>query len=94
MNLLMFEQEDYFHGSQKRTPKYKNETPTGTTKKGYDVEAIAKFFGKDVLGLLGQGPIKKDPVRKTKETVEEPLSEEDIKAMKELWGDDYMSFKM
>jgi len=95
MNLWIFGQEDFFHGSQRRTPKYKNEAQTGTTNKWYDTEAVAKFFGKDLLSMLGQGPIKKHPIRKVKEIgVEEPLSEEDEKIMKELFWENYMGFNM
>ena len=95
MLLWMFEQpEDFFHGPQRKIPKYKNEAQPGATNKWYDTEAMAKFFGKDLLSLLGQGPIKKNPIRKTKEITEWPLSEEDRKAMIELFWEDYETFKM
>lgn len=94
MALWMFgEPEDFFHGSQKKTPKCRTKIIEDGTNKWYDTEAMAKFFGKDLLSMLGQGPIN-NPVRKIKKTVEEPLSEEEVKIMKELWGDDYMEFKM
>jgi hypothetical protein len=43
------------------------------------------FAGNDNLSMLGQGPIKKTPAKNNKKIIETPLSEQEIKEIKELF---------
>ena len=50
-----------------------------------DIQAMVKFFDKDLATLLGQGPIKRIPKMNKKPVVEEPLTAEMAAEIKEVF---------
>ncbi len=50
------------------------------------MEAANKFFGRDLLTILGQGPIKRNPIKR-KDRDEEPLTPEMEAEIREIFGE-------
>lgn len=99
MVLNGFRMHDFFEQSNKYRPKI-DISDDEPSKKPHDMNEIVKFFGKDLLSMLGQGPIKKTPkkseewLRKQKEKNEEPLTPEMEKEIKELFWENYETFSI
>lgn len=51
-----------------------------------DLEAANKFFNRDLLTILGQGPIKRNPIKR-KDRDEEPLTPEMEAEIREIFGE-------
>ena len=69
------------------TPK--NIVPASSENKESSPEEIqtrTNFFGRDLLTILGQGPIKKNPIKR-KDRDEEPLSPEMEAEIREIFGE-------
>jgi len=87
----------FFPLEQSYTPTRSTEGNT-TPSKPIDAADFARFCGKDLATLLGQGPIKKIPkmneerLKKQKEKNNEPLSEEMKAQMIELFWEDHDKF--
>jgi hypothetical protein len=75
-------EEDFF-GEPRIQKKVRTNKEEET--KPIDLEAANKFFGRDLLTILGQGPIKKNPKMNTKENREEPNTPEMDAQIKEIF---------
>lgn len=90
MTLKGFMTHDFFGQSGHCRPKINTAEDTAPSKP-HNTKEVMSFLGKDLLTLLGQGPIKKSPKRSEKwlkeqqERKEEPLTPEMEKEIKEIF---------
>lgn len=85
--------EKFFDERNNPMPKVNitDNTSNNTQNRTHNQNELIKLFGKDLLSMLGQGPIKKDPkkseesLRKQKEKNEKPLTPEMEKEIQELF---------
>lgn len=80
-------EEDFFgKPPQKRT---RANTWEERETKPIDLEAIKKFFDRDLLTILWQGPIKRTPKMNNREKIEEPNTPEMDAQIKELFWENH-----
>lgn len=79
--------EDFFgKPPQKRT---RANTSEERETKPIDLEAVKKFFDRNLLTILWQGPIKRTPKMNNKEKIEEPNTPEMDAQIKELFWENH-----
>ncbi len=80
--------DDFFNQRPRKQPKTRM-NPNKPAPQIHDMQKIAHMFGKDLLSLLGQWPIKHTPKMNNKVKNEEPNSPEMEKEIIELFWENH-----